>query len=291
MANKGEVMKKLVTKILSACLACALLICFGGCKETINGSVVSRVNLDISYTVDGETSTINSTLTLYETFAPKTTERIKKLVKDGFYDNTVITLSEQQDYAIVGGYAFGEDYEVKPYGETLKGEFTNAGLKSENVVKKGALVMLREFDIKVGAEKYDTAKASFAIVLSDTGIFDEEDFCVFGYIDTESLNSLADALVANAKDEDGDLRMRYLGKRDETTGALTYENGFDYYISGDSGKTVYYKEVNGEKVEMEYATDNDVDFDTVEIIKDSDNDQDLIVLPNIVFSVKASIKK
>ncbi len=284
-------MKKLVTKILSACLACALVICFGGCKETINGSVVSRVNLDISYTVGGETSTINSTLTLYETFAPKTTERIKKLVKDGFYDNTVITLSEQQDYAIVGGFTYDDDYAVKGYSETLKGEFTNAGLQSENVVKKGALVMLRDFDISAGVEKYDTARASFAIVLSDSGVFDEEDFCVFGYIDSQSLEDLQTALVDNAKSEDGDLHVRYLGKRDKETGAQTYENGFDYYINGDSGKTIYYKEVNGEKVEMEYETDNDPDFDTMEIIKDGDNDQDLIVLPNIAFSVKASIKK
>ncbi len=285
-------MKKLVTKILSACLACALLICFGGCKETINGSVVSRVNLDISYTVDGETSTINSTLTLYETFAPKTTERIKNLVKNGFYDNTVITLSEQQDYAIVGGYTFGEDYAVKSYNETLKGEFTNAGLKSENVVKKGALVMLRDFDVKVGVEKYDTAKASFAIVLTDNGVFDEDNFCVFGYIDTESLEDLQDALVANAKDQDGDARVRYLGERDKTTGALTYVNTFDYYINGDSGKTVYYKKVNGEKVEMEYETDNDADYhQVVEIIMNDDYDQDFVVLPNIAFRVKASIKK
>ena len=285
-------MKKLVTKILSACLACALVICFGGCKETINGSYVSRVNLDISYTVSGETSTINSTLTLYETFAPKTTERIKELVKAGFYDNTVITLSEQQDYAIVGGYTYGEDYVVKAYDKTLEGEFTNAGLKSENVVKAGALVMLRDFDVKVGAEKYNTARASFAIVLSDSGIFDEEDFCVFGYIDSESLESLKTAFIDNAVDEDGDLRMRYLGERDKESGSLNYQNGFDYYINASSGKTVYYKLVNGEKVEMEYATDNDEDYHKVnDVIKDDDFSQDLIVFPEVVFSVKASIKK
>ncbi|MBE5743588.1 MAG: hypothetical protein E7358_02600, partial [Clostridiales bacterium] len=264
MVSKGEVMKKLVTKILSACLACALLICFGGCQETINGSVVSRVNLDISYSVDGETSTINSTLTLYETFAPKTTERIKNLVKDGFYNNTVITLSEQQDYAIVGGFTYGEDYAVKEYNNKLEGEFTNAGLKSENTVKKGALVMLRDFDTKSAYEKYDTAKASFAIVLTDSGIFDEENFCVFGYIDDASLKDLTDALVENAKSEDGDLRVRYLGERDKTTGALNYENGFEYFVNATSGKTVYYKEVNGEKVEMEYETDNDADYEAME---------------------------
>lgn len=284
-------MKKLVTKILSACLACALLVCFGGCQTTENGSVISKVTLNISYTVDGEVSTINSTLTLYETFAPKTTERIKNLVKGGFYDNTVIALSKQQDYAIVGGFTYADDYSVKSYNDTLKGEFTNAGLKSENKVRKGALVMLRDFDISTGTEKYDTAKASFAIVLSDSGVFDEEDFCVFGYIDDESLTELQTALVDNAKSEDGDLRVRYLGERDKTTGALTYKNGFDYYINGDSGKTVYYKLVAGEKVEMEYETDNDPDYDTMEIIKDDDNSQDLITLPSIVFSVKASIKK
>lgn len=284
-------MKKSITKILSIMLASALLFCFSGCKETIDGSVVSRVKLDISYTVDGETSTINSTLTLYETFAPKTTEKIKNLVKDGFYNDTVITLSDQQDYAIIGGFTYGDDYAVKKYDQTLKGEFTNAGFRSENIVKAGALVMLRDFDISVGTEKYDTARASFAIVLEDNGVFDEEDFCVFGYIDDDSLEELKTALVDNAVDDSGDLRLRYVGERDKTTGAQTYQNSFDYYINASSGKTLYYKLVDGEKVEMEYATDNDEDYETVEIIKDDDNSQDIVALPSVVFKVNASVIK
>ena len=279
-------MKKFTLRLMAVALISALCLSLGGCKETIGGSVVKRSDFVISYTVDGETQNVESTLTFYETFAPKTTERVISLIEDGYYDDTVITISKNQDYAIIGGYTFGEDYAVKSYsGSTVKGEFTNNGLRSELTVKAGALVMLRDFDDDDGASKYDSAKATFAILLADSGTFNSSEYCVFGYIDDESLTSLQEALVDNCKDDNAYLRMRYLGKREN--GVQTYENGFEYY-KNESG--VFFKEVSGEKIQMDYDLETDADYATVEIINDSDNAQDIVILPAVAFKVSATMK-
>ncbi len=273
-------MKKFTLKLMAIALISALCLSFGACKETIDGSVVKRADLIISYTVDGETQNIESTLTLYETFAPETTERVLSLIESGYYNDTVIALSKSQEYAIVGGYTFGEDYAVKSYDKTVKGEFTKNGLRSELTVRAGALVMLRDFDDDDGASKYDSAKASFAIVLSDKGTFDSSEFCVFGYIDNDSLTALQEALTDNSKDGNAYLRKRYLGKREN--GVQTFQNGFDYFENEDG---TYLKDVNGEKIQMEYENEGDSDYATYEIITSNDNVQDIITLPAVAFKV------
>ncbi len=278
-------MKKFTLKLMAIACIFALCLSFGGCKETIDGSVVKRADLVISYTVGEETQNIESTLILYETFAPKTTERVISLIEDGYYDDTVITIAKNQDYLIIGGYTFGEDYTAKNYsGSGVKGEFTQNGLRSELTVKAGALVMLRDFDEDDGSSKYDSAKASFAIVLTDSGTFNSSEFCVFGYIDSESLTALQEALVDNSKDDNAYLRARYLGEREN--GVQTYENGFEYYLN-ESG--VYFKDVAGEKIQMDYDVETDVDYATAEIIKDSANAQDIVILPSTVFKVSATM--
>ena len=273
-------MKKFSLKLMAIALISVLCLSFGGCKETIDGSVVKRADLIISYAVDGETQNVESTLTLYETFAPKTTERVLSLIESGYYNDTVITLSKSQDYAIIGGYTFGEDYAVKSYDETVKGEFTKNGLRSELTVRAGALVMLRDFDDDDGASKYDSAKASFAIVLSDNGTFNSSEYCVFGYIDSDSLTALQEAFQDNSKDENAYLRKRYLGTREN--GVQTFENGFDYFENEDGA---YLKDVDGEKIQMDYDNEGDPDYATYEIITDSDNAQDIITLPAVTFKV------
>lgn len=279
-------MKKSFIKIMAIALISALALSFGGCKETLNGSVIERADFKISY-VDGEgaTQTINSTLTLYETFAPETTKRVKELISNGYYNDTVLTLSKQQDYAVVGG--FTEGYATKAYsGNGVKGEFTNNGLTSELVVTEGALVMLRDFDISEGGVKYNTAKASFAIVLSESGTFNAKDFCVFGYIDSESLATLKTALTANAKSDDEYLHNKYVGKR--VNGTLTSEGAFEYYTDAN-GK--YYKlDDANKKVQMEYDNEEEADYETVEIIREADNAQDIFVLPATTFKVSASMQ-
>ena len=274
-------MKKSFVKMVAIAIISTIMLAFSGCTYVANGSVIQDVQFDISYTVDGEEQTINSTLSLYKTFAPDTTDRVISLIKDGFYDNTAITLSKNQDYAIVGGFDYNSDYEVKDYtGEGITGEFTNAGWKTKLSLKPGALVMLRDFDIEEGSQKHNTAKAKFAIVLSSTNAFTADNFCIFGYMDDDSVEALQTALVDNSASEYGYYRVRYMGDRDATTGNLTTDNAFEYYFNAEKN---YFKKVNGEMLPLEFATEQDEDYAKYKIIINTKNYQDVFVLPNTVF--------
>ena len=276
-------MKKFL-RTLALAVVCIMAFSMTACTTyTKNGSVIQDVKFDVSYTVDGETSEINATLSLYKTFAPKTCDRIIELVNNGFYNNSALVLSKQQDYIVVGGFDFNEDYVQKLYtGENLKGEFTSAGRESKLSATVGSLVMLRDFDISAGEAKYDTAKASFAIVLADTS-FDKNKFCVFGKIDSESVTLLQEALVENAMYDESYMRVRYVGDREE--GVLTSNNAFEYYYNGSN----YFNLVDGEYEEMLRATESDPDYEKYEKLSNADSKQDIFVLPKTVFKIKTEL--
>lgn len=281
-------MKKFI-KALAVCVVAILTFSLTACTTyTKNGSVIQDVKFDVSYVVDGETTTINSTLSLYKTFAPKTCDRIIGLVEDGFYNDTALVLSKQQDYLVVGGFDYAEDYVEKAYtGEYLKGEFTSAGRESKLRVRAGALVMIREFDSEVGSAKYDTAKASFAIVLTDSGVFTNDKFCVFGYIDDGSVKILQDALIDTAAYDETYYRARYVGDRSEEDGKLVANTGFEYYFDGTS---YYYGElVDGDYDKMEYDNEESKDYSVYKKITDSKNIQDVFVLPKTPLKVKTEL--
>lgn len=281
-------MKKFIRALA---LAVVLVMAFGmtACTTyTKNGSVIQDVKFDVSYTEDGETKNINATLSLYKTFAPQTCDRVIELVNSGFYNGTSLVLSKQQDYLVVGGYDFiDEDYVQKSYnGSALKGEFTSAGRESKLRVQAGSLVMLRDFDTASGGAKYDTAKASFAIVLGETTTFDKDKFCVFGLMDSESVTLLQQALIDNAMYDGKYMRVRYAGDRNED-GVLNTEGKFDYYYDG----TDYFNLVNGEYEEMVRANETDPDYDKYQKITNYDSAQDIYVLPKTVFKVKTELCK
>lgn len=277
-------MKKFI-KTIAVTVMMALSLSLVGCTTyTKNGSVIQDVKFDVSYTVNGETTTVNSTLSLYKTFAPKTCDRVINLIKEGFYNDTALVLSKQQDYIVVGGFDYASDYTQKAYtGEGLKGEFTSAGRESKLNVQIGALVMLREFDSEEGDAKYDTAKASFAIVLADASVFDSDKFCVFGLMDMDSVEALQQAFVDNSANGDY-YRAKYVG--DRVDGVLTTNNAFDYYFDADKE---YYNLVGDDYEKMVYANEGDPDYDKYQKFNDAKNKQDVFVLPNTVFKVKAEL--
>ena len=278
-------MKKFI-KALALAVVCVMMFSMTACTTyTKNGSVIQDVKFDVTYTVGGETKTINSTLSLYKTFAPQTCDRVIELINNGFYNDTSLVLSKQQDYLVVGGFDFNEDYVQKQYsGATLKGEFTSAGRESKLNVQAGSLVMLREFDSSVGGAKYDTAKATFAIVLGDTTTFDKDKFCVFGLIDSESVTLLQQALIDNVMYDEKYMRVRYVGDRNDN-GVLTSENAFEYYYDGSD----YFNLVEGEYSEMERANETDADYAKYQKITNNDSRQDIYVLPKVVFKVKTEL--
>ncbi len=284
-------MKKSFIKVVAVAILTALTLTLTACTTYIkNGSEIQDVKFDVSYTVGEETKTINSTLSLYKTFAPKTCNRVIDLCDNGFYNGSSLVLSKQQDYVVVGGFDFIEnEYKTKNYnGSALKGEFTKAGRESKLSVKAGALVMLREFDSKKGAQKYDTAKASFAILLTDAGTFTSDKFCVFGFIDDESLQLLQQAFIDNSATSQNYYRARYLGNRDDN-GAIDLTSGFDYYFNSD--KEYYHANSDGVGDKMQYESEDDNDFETYQTIISSDNLQDVFILPNTVFTIKTELCK
>ena len=277
-------MKKFVKALATICVLVMAFSLTACTTYTKNGSVIQDVKFDVSYTVDGETTTVNSTLSLYKTFAPKTCDRVISLIKDGFYNDTALVLSKQQDYIVVGGFDYASDYVQKSYsGEGVKGEFTSAGRESKLKVQVGALVMLREFDSEEGDAKYDTAKASFAIVLADSSVFDSDKFCVFGLMDMDSVEALQQAFIDNSANGDY-YRAKYVG--DRVNGTLTSNNAFDYYFDADNE---YYNFVNGDYEKMERLHEGDPDYEKYKKLSDSKNSQDIFVLPNTVFKVKAEL--
>lgn len=283
-------MKKSFLKVIAVAVMSALMLSFSGCTTyTKNGSEIQDIKFDVSYTIDGETTTINSTLSLYKTFAPKTCDRVIDLIKNGFYEDSSLVLSKQQDYIVVGGFDFvNDDYAVKNYsGDNLEGEFTKAGHESKLSVKAGALVMLREFDSKSGGQKYDTAKASFAIILTDASTFTSDKFCVFGFIDEKSIELLQEALVENSANNEGYYKAKYMG--DRINGVLNVETGFDYFFNSDKE----YYHANGMKVgdKMRYGSEQEEDYELYEKIISGDNKQDVFILPSVNFTIKTEICK
>lgn len=281
-------MKKSLIKIIAVSIITVLTMALTSCTYVANGSVIQDVKFEINYEVGGETKTIDSTLSLYKTFAPKTTERVIKLVKNGFYNDTALTLSKQQDYVVVGGFNYSDgDYAIKECNESaIKGEFTNGGFQSRNKLRAGALVMLRDFDIEEenATSKYDTAKGSFAIVLTDSNsVFSKDTFCIFGYIDDASLKALQDELTDNCADSEGYYKMRYVGDRE--AGVQTYQNGFDYYFDSNND---YFKDGQEGKIPLQYESEDDVDYSKYEVITSGDNLQDVFTLPSTIFKVKST---
>ena len=273
-------MKKSFIKIVAACVVSALMFAFTGCTYTKNGSVIQDVTFNVSYTTADGAQNIEATMSIYKTFAPNTADRVLSLIKNGYYNDTVITLSKQQDYAVIG--AFDEGYAVKKYtGEGLKGEFTSNGWKTKLSIKPGALVMLRDSDSGVGSSKYDSAKASFAIVLNASTVLEKDTYCVFGYIDDASTEALIEAISENSTDDEGYARVRYVGDRNDND-VQTYEGSFEYYINST---TNLYKLVNGEKIAMEFANEGDADYELNEKITAEFAAQDIFVLPDTVFTV------
>ena len=278
-------MKKAITKIVTTLILIALTFSFAGCPYTANGSVIQDVSFEINYTDSEGAQKIDATLSLYKTFAPKTTKALIKYIKEGVYENNALVLTKSQDAAIFGEYTFEND-EYKRISDaafsTLYGEFTSNGWKTKNGIKTGALIMLRDADTGKGAPKNDSAKIKFAVVLSESyQVFTTEDYCVFGYMNKESVEKLRDAIVENGVDEEGYAKLYYVGDRDDND-VQTFENSFYYYVNSDND---YFIDGPNYKIEITSRVD-DENHAIYEKITNAMLYQDIKALPNAVFIVK-----
>ena len=282
-------MKNLLKKLVVACLVLVTSLTFGACTYRAEGSVCQDVTFDVNYKdAAGETQTINATITLYKTFAPKTCNQLLKAFKNDFFEDTSVVYSKDCTYLVLGAYEVENSvYEALNYeGENLYGEFTKNGFESKLKVEAGSLVMLREPDTNKGGAKYDTAKIKFAILLDNTSVFTNTDYCVFGKIkaDTDTLEKLKEMRDATETDADGLHLVKYVGDRNYENDVIDYSKTFEYYH--DNVKGELYEYANGVKAaDPMDIEEGGKDYDLFTKLSEA-SAFDFVVLPNSEITVK-----
>jgi peptidyl-prolyl cis-trans isomerase B (cyclophilin B) len=123
------------------------------------------------------------------TAAPITVENFVSLAKEGFYDG--LTFHRIMDeFMIQGGYPNGNG--TGGSGKTIKGEFSQNGVKNPISHARGAISMARSQDM-------DSASSQFFIVQTDSYFLDNN-YAGFGYV-TEGME-IVDQICKDAKPTD-----------------------------------------------------------------------------------------
>ena len=126
---------------------------------------------------------------LYPGVAPNTVNNFVSLVKKGYYDGLIF-------HRVINGFMIqGGDPEGTGRGgsdETIKGEFSENGVKNDISHERGVISMARSSDP-------DSASSQFFIVHEDSTFLDGEYAC-FGYV-TDGMD-VVDAICEDTKVED-----------------------------------------------------------------------------------------
>ena len=157
-------------------LACAILTACGDKGDS--SSQTSAADTDKKFVI-----------TLYANDAPITCENFEKLVKKKFYDGLTF-------HRIIDGFMIqGGDPEGTGRGgsdETIKGEFSENGVKNDISHERGVISMARSSDP-------DSASSQFFIVQSDSTYLDGQ-YAAFGHV-TEGMD-IVDQICKDAKPTD-----------------------------------------------------------------------------------------
>ena len=126
---------------------------------------------------------------LYPDVAPNTVNNFISLVKKGFYDGLIF-------HRVINGFMIqGGDPEGTGRGgsdETIKGEFSENGVKNDISHERGVISMARSSDP-------DSASSQFFIVQSDSTYLDGQ-YAAFGHV-TEGMD-IVDQICKDAKPTD-----------------------------------------------------------------------------------------
>ena len=127
---------------------------------------------------------------LYPDIAPNTVNNFISLVKKGYYDGLIF-------HRVISGFMIqGGDPEGTGRGgsdETIKGEFSENGVKNDISHERGVISMARSSDP-------DSASSQFFIVQSDSTHLDG-DYAAFGHV-TAGMD-IVDQICKDAKPTDG----------------------------------------------------------------------------------------
>lgn len=150
------------------------------------------------------------TVELYGNSAPVTVENFVKLAKSGYYDGTKI-IRVQKSFVIQGGQGDGTS--------TIKGEFSNNGVNTGLVHKRGTLSMARQ-------TANDTASDRFFICLDDESAKSlDGNYAAFGNV-IKGMDVI-DALASSIKDyslaiENGQYVIKDFGDYDQSSYGINY---------------------------------------------------------------------
>lgn len=272
-------MKKTLLKIITTALALTMLFSLTACTYRQEGSVCQDVDFTVNYeNTESEKVSIDVTATFYKTFAPKTSEHLLKLIKNGYYNDSALVFDKTGEYLVLGSFDYKDNaYVEKIYtGEPVKGEFEKAGFASKLEAKAGSLVLLREPDSKKAtSSRYNTGKASIAILLNDVSSLSNDVYCVFGKVNEDAVDAFLDMKGDLMEDEAGDIKVRYIGDRDDNDNLIVennkYKNGKEFYINNGE-----YKELD--KTVIEEKIDGDIENELYKKLKEA-YPTDLYALP------------
>lgn len=274
-------MKKLLLKLITCCLAVMVLASFTACTYRQDGSVIQDVTFKVSYLDDEEKNVdIDVTASFYKTFAPETCDHLLKYVKDGYYENSSLVMNKDGNYFVLGAFNYNNGaYEEKAYtGNSVVGEFKYNGWTPRLKAEAGSLVLLREPDTGKGGSKYDSGKVYIAIILNEVSSISNQYYSVFGKINSEALEDLKEVSEDVLYDSEEDIKVRYIGDRDEETDNLTIENGkyvggYEFYLNFND-KTL--KDLDKKEIEKEISEGVENELYTK---LSTANDFDLYALP------------
>ena len=280
-------MKKLLLKLITCCLAVMVLASFTACTYRQDGSVIQDVTFKVSYLDDEEKNVdIDVTASFYKTFAPETCDHLLKYVNDGYYENSSLVMNKDGNYFVLGAFNYNNGaYEEKAYtGNSVVGEFKYNGWTPRLKAEAGSLVLLREPDTGKGGSKYDSGKVYIAIILNEVSSISNQYYSVFGKINAEALEDLKEVSEDVLYDSEEDIKVRYIGDRDEETDNLIIENGkyvggYEFYLNSND-KTL--KDLGKKEIEKEISEGVENELYTK---LSTANDFDLYALPTKNFKV------
>lgn len=182
-------MEKSMKKKMTMLLCVGLLLCgaLAGCGASSQASstAADAAQLTGKHHIEIEVADYGTVaVELDADAAPITVTNFVTLAKSGFYDG--LTFHRVMD----GFMAQGGDPKGNGTGgadATIKGEFSNNGVKNTLSHTRGAISMAR-------SQSYDSASSQFFIVQEDSTFLDG-DYAAFGYV-TEGMETI-DAICAN----------------------------------------------------------------------------------------------
>lgn len=289
-------MKKITAKIVAIALSLICLFSFASCAEVENGSKIERMTIKISFTnADGEAKTYDIHAKMYLNYAPATTAHVKELISNGYYTNLDVS-ALTATYFTFGDYSVdltkadpltSIDQGVK----TIKGEFSKNGFTGNKLtISQGAILLRRGEEGINDGSKYDSGKATLAVMLSASAPFSTSAYCVFAQIVSDDGNKEADSSsdeylssldkVLQLKDCIADSNGRKIYKiiNDDTDVKESTEDEPLFNIKGqyftliqdEDGNDVYYKGVHT------YEDLNDPEYVSDEITLSDDEKSDLL---------------